>query len=202
MSIPLNYRPIVKQVAQHEAGHYVVARVLGFKVGEISLMMTDFRGGHEAGSTIGLAMPLRTVEDSIQYLESRIQILYAGALSEALQNGEIDNALATASLNTGGGARDFGKIQELMNLIRNLKSPDAFGEGATRASLSGINNELYNRAAEAVMCEKDIIDGLAARITSDVRSLNQRVVISEQELLVLPDLVARFGEAHADNDEA
>jgi len=195
MNFQSEYRSVIRRVAQHEAGHYIISRALGFAVGEISLTMTDLHGGHEAGSTIVLAKPIRTLEETIQYLEHRIQILFAGALSEALENGEIDSARAQESLKAGGGARDFDKIRELMNLLRNLKAPDAHGEGEPQASLSAIDNDLYNRAAEAVIREKDLINGLAARITSEVKSLRQRVVIPKQELMALPTLVGRFGNA-------
>jgi hypothetical protein len=124
MTIPAEYRKIILRTAQHEAGHYVASRVLGFGVGKLSLRFTDYQGGHSGGSEITLARPLRTLEDTTNYLEDRVIVLYAGAVAEALQDDDIDGAIVSSSLQTGGGARDFKKIEELVNLIRNIKFPD------------------------------------------------------------------------------
>jgi hypothetical protein len=68
--------------AMHEAGHYMVARVLGFDTGEIYINV-DLKGA-DGGSIIYPHKSLETLGEVCEYLERRIQVLCAGALAQHL----------------------------------------------------------------------------------------------------------------------
>jgi hypothetical protein len=62
----------------HECGHLLAARSLGFPTGGIHLSPT------EAGASIDLRLSLKTVGEVLEFIERRVQVLYAGSLAESL----------------------------------------------------------------------------------------------------------------------
>ncbi len=85
-------------VARHEFGHYTVARFLGFEAEDVKLAAKATFGGVAGTAGLKLLHPLITSDDILKYCESRIKILFAGVLAEALENGVIknDNAILYA----------------------------------------------------------------------------------------------------------
>lgn len=155
------HRPMVRRVAQHEVGHYAVAKVLGFGTGSIDLTIFDLNGGHQAGSEIYPSCALRDMQGIDDYLERRITVLYAGALAETLNKGTLNNDDAIKSLRAGGGVRDFDKARELIQLLRSIRFPDSANDDQINIELNDIDNKLWNRAAEIVQAECEIIEGIA-----------------------------------------
>jgi prephenate dehydrogenase len=86
---PMEDQPIgelqwyLDQIARHEVGHAVVARVLGFKTGAISLMLKAANGDHTACATTPLYTSTPNSADVESYIERRIMVLIAGTMSEA-----------------------------------------------------------------------------------------------------------------------
>jgi hypothetical protein len=179
------------QIARHECGHYIAARVLGFKTGFCSIQL-DFPNGHRGESEIILRASLRTSEDLRSYIERRVQVLYAGTLAEALEGSEINNNKALELIKVGGD-QDHAKVRELVNLLRNHLFPDTPLE-STQNELDQIDQDLWNRATELVLREREIIQGLAARLASEVKGFSVRAELSVNELDKLPALVKRFGK--------
>ena len=54
------------QIANHEAGHYIVATVLGFKTGEITIIIKDDK--KKACTKIILDEPLSNINNCIGFL--------------------------------------------------------------------------------------------------------------------------------------
>lgn len=187
------HRRDICRIGQHEAGHYIVARVLGFRTGSISLTITDLSGGHRAGSEIIPACALSGDESIVDYLERRVIVLYSGALAESISNGQLDNDSALKSIRTGGGMRDYDKARELIQLIRNLKYQSAATEEEIQNGLDLIDNELWNRAAAIVETEHLLIVGLGSRLASEMNFVGQSFTLSEEELESLPSIQERFG---------
>lgn len=147
--MPEQLRPIVRRVARHEAGHYVVGRILGFEVGDCTATILDMNGGHRGGSETTLGRPLVSLEQVEIYLQHRVQVLYAGALAESLsQLGKVDNDLALNSAHKGGAQDDRSKARELIHLIRNLRYP----EYSSRNADSPRRNRLGRMECRCGMC--------------------------------------------------
>lgn len=192
--ITSNYRQMIRRIGQHEVGHFIVARVLGFKTGSITLTITDLLGGHRAGSEIIPSCALSGDQEIIDYLERRVTVLYSGAHAESLFEGQLNNEHALQCVQSGGGVRDYDKVRELIQLIRNLKYPSATTEYEIQSSLSSIENELWNRAAAIVETEHLLIEGLGDRLASEMKYVGETFTLSEEELDSLPVIRDRFGK--------
>lgn len=184
---------IARQVALHEAGHYVAARVLGFKTGDLELTMQD-GGGHHASCDIKLYQPLTDEAAIVDYLERRIVVLTAGAMSETLRNGEFDNQAACDSSNTGGAMNDRAKAREHLQLLRNIQHKTApSDENEILAQMSVIDQALWKRAGELVVAEYEQIEGIGPALAARMLHLGQRAVLTGAEIDALPAVRARFG---------
>ncbi|WP_433768711.1 peptidase M41 [Pseudomonas putida] len=168
------------QIAQHEMGHYVVARALGFETGGVTLTVTmDLR--HKGGASISLVRPISSMQAMKQYLEARMMVLFAGAMAQTLPSAQtrekrVDKTKAVAILNGAFGAeRDDAKIRELRQLLRNLTYPDTDPAAcdSITAELKAINDRLWLRTQE-------IVEALAETITDLGKALVERMALVEQ----------------------
>jgi hypothetical protein len=76
-----NKREIIRQpvdVLRHEAGHMVMAKVLGFDTGILTYSPAC------AGAQIVLDLPLPDIPTLVNFIERRTMVLYAGSMAEAL----------------------------------------------------------------------------------------------------------------------
>ncbi|AWY41556.1 peptidase M41 [Pseudomonas putida] len=178
--MPPAVRDHALQIAQHEMGHYVVARALGFETGGVTLTVTrDLR--HKGGATISLVRPISSMEAMKQYLEARMMVLFAGAMAQTLPSAQtrekrVDKTKAVAILNGAFGAeRDDAKIRELRQLLRNLTYPDTDPAAcdSITAELKAINDRLWLRTQE-------IVEALAETITDLGKALVERMALVEQ----------------------
>ena len=84
MALPLDLRLLADRVAKHEMGHYVVARALGFRTGDVSIEIIGHAEGHRGTAEITLHEKIRSIEELRVYLERRIIVLNAGGAAETL----------------------------------------------------------------------------------------------------------------------
>ena len=61
------------QIANHEAGHYIVATVLGFKTGEITIIIKDDKK-KKACTKIILDEPLSNINNILDFCYRRVQV--------------------------------------------------------------------------------------------------------------------------------
>jgi len=182
----------VRPLGYHEAGHYVVARVLGFKPQSLKLQMVDLNGGHIGGSILELSRALLTVDSILKYLEDRIQVLYAGALAQSLSKGKIDDKVAISVLENGGGQNDFAKARELLHVIRNIRFPTSTDESELQSGLDDINDDLWGRTIALVEKDHELICGLGSRLASQLKVTGQEFELNEAELETLRSIQQRF----------
>lgn len=178
--LPTAVRDRALQIAQHEMGHYVVARALGFETGGVTLTVSkDLR--HKGGATINLVQPISSMEAMKAYLEARMMVLFAGAMAQTLPSapsGErcVDMSKAPAILNGAYGAeRDDAKLRELRHLLRNITYATTNPESSDSitAELRTINDRLWLRTQE-------MVEALAETITALGAALVDRLVLVEQ----------------------
>ncbi len=179
------------RVARHEAGHYVTARVLGFRAGPCSIRI-DFPIDHRGGAGVELATALTSVDDVADYLERRVQVLYAGTLAEAMSEGVIDQPKAIEYLKTGS-ARDHAKVRELINILRNIKYPETQALERTQKELTDLDLTLLGKTEAIVLAEGKIIHKLANHLASGIRAYGQDFELSVEALNNFRPLVKRFG---------
>jgi len=175
-------------VAQHEAGHFVAARVLGFRTVGISVEMLP-NGGHNGGAEIALSEPLQSLGETMEYLRRRVQVLYAGALAQTLRENaprvEADQEQACKFLRAGGGAeQDYAKARELMRVLRNIQHSDTEGtdEKLSDQQLAQIERDLWAGAVNIVEKNGVAITRIANLITSRMSRSNQKAKITNDDL--------------------
>lgn len=189
--VPQHLIQIASRIGRHEASHWVVARTLGFTVGQISVTLLDDFGGHRGGSDIEPAWSVLTLDDVIRYLEARIQVLHAGALGEALFGGKIDNRAALDAA-AKGAKNDFDKGRELIHALRNIKYPNDRSNTEIQQHLSELDSDLFNRAAVLVEAESELINGFGQRIAQEFRQINSPITLTIEDLNRLPAVQARW----------
>jgi hypothetical protein len=191
-------------LARHEAGHYVVARCLGFSPGEIRLKITgahviypDHPGvwlrQHEGSCFVNLDEVLQTTEAVRDWLDRRIQALLAGALAQSLGEEGPNGVLAAQFLETNA-AGDHKIIQTFVLLARNMACPlpTSGDEGAAQNHVIFKRN--WDRALALVQTEAAVIEGLANVVAG--HALKSRPVPKDviERLAVIKD---RFGQPAA-----
>lgn len=181
--VELTYR------ARYEFGHYLVSRILGFRPGAVTLakpLLTSTGGTAE----LDLMLPLKTFPDVISYCERRIEVLFAGVLAEALENGVVDNERAIRYAETSG-ANDFTKAHEHLNLLRNClheRSPSA----EANLEIQQISDRLWQEACILVTAEGELIQQLAGELVRKGAIPLLSSTFSAAELLSHPLLIKRF----------
>ncbi len=173
-------------------GHYVVARLMGFTTGSVSIELKDYMYGVQGSAAIVPARPLRSIDDVVDYLGRRVRVLYAGAIAETIEtsnpNKQVDEEAAGKrfSDNDPEIANDHAKAREHLQLLRNLLYPDTDSHAcAIQAELDAINDKLWQSTILLVQQHHKVIAGLASNLSSRVKRVKVEAVISAEELETL-----------------
>ncbi|MCO7524861.1 hypothetical protein NJH54_10080 [Pseudomonas asiatica] len=195
--VPTHIRDQARKVAQHEMGHYVMARVMGFVTDGVSIEIRH--NGHLGGATVQLSESLRSLDDVSSYLKRRVLVLYAGAMAETLHPAHIpksgvDQEMAVKILNEGLGAeQDYAKAREAILLLRNIEHPGTLEEGDVQQELNELAQSLWDRTVEVVELLESTIVGVAGALTERLHSAGPRepyvAAFSKDDLEEIPNLM-------------
>jgi len=157
--IPADLKWLVTQLARHEVAHALIAKSLGFTVGEIRIGVSSATGDHEGSSGATSNRHLKTVEDVVQYSEDRIVVLMAGTMAEAESEGEVGRGFDSAFKESWS---DYSKMLDHMQLLANLSGENfqsCFGTSylRLRARTATIVHENFPLILE-------VVDVLAERV--------------------------------------
>ena len=195
--LPHHVRDYAQKIAQHEMGHYVVSRVLGFRTGDVTLKIMGPFLGHLGGAVTRLATSTNDIADVSAYIERRVQILYAGGQAQTLPpllpHKTVDVQEAIKIVQGGQGAeQDHAKARELIHLLRGIRHPstDPTDEVAVQAELTAIDVELWNKATVLVETHADAIVSLGRVLASRVKRVGVEVTLRESFLDGLPTVKA------------
>lgn len=196
--IDLIYKRNFYKYGQHEFGHYIAARTLGFETNGVTFTITGIPEGHSGECVITLSKKLTSIEDTVEYIENRIIILYAGSLAESISIGndkKVDHAYARKELLEGGAVNDHAKVRELLRILHNLTSSTELHKEATRKQeLNDISDELWIRAVKIVEKEWHIIEGMGERLVEGVKTSYEPFHLSAEDINEARFIKDRFGE--------
>ncbi|MFH4887344.1 hypothetical protein WL047_23175 [Vibrio alginolyticus] len=179
--MPINdaNRPFLVELCKHELGHYYMAKSSGFGVNQLDVNFTS-RDKFHGKAHITIYM---TDNASVEMLlSSRIKVLMAGVLAESLdENNKIDNTLALEKL--GVNARsDKEKYEELLNLLRCIRFPDAMTDELILKHNNDLCSELWNEVATYIESIAEKITSVANRVSEKMKYGSYNYSFSAAEL--------------------
>ncbi|WP_322106032.1 hypothetical protein [Paraburkholderia sp. J41] len=176
-------------IGQHEAGHFFVARAMGFRVEKVTLKFIG-RGNekeppHRGEANIHLYRNLLGIDQVSKYLRDRISVLYAGALAEALKGHVIDEEIAKFSQETNA-AVDVAKASEYLEMLLNVERGDDVSLAdpeSRRCTRNALCGELYQNAADVVMAHANAIKVVGAELARKaMENWGREVVLTVDEI--------------------
>ncbi len=146
----------------------------------------DIFGGRSGHSEVILAGPVDSLNKVENYLEKRVKILYAGAAAEALRGMCVNQDQAIQILRGPGGATDWSRARDCIQLLRNVRFPDEGDDEEIQRQLDGLDQRLWAETVSTVEKFADVIGQLAEMMTKRVLEPridpNAGITISEQEI--------------------
>lgn len=193
--IPPHHRARARPIAQHEMGHFVIAKALGFNTGEVSLTLTGF-DGHRGGATLFLYEPLGSLPEICRYLEKRVLVLLSGAIAETLSASNVPgrgvNEKEASVIILGPTAEsDLGKARELVAMLRNILHPQSLDRDETSEQKKEIMDRLWDRAVALVTQYEDLIVGLAGALVESIKPTGRETyqgIMTEETLAEIRNL--------------
>jgi hypothetical protein len=183
---------LVRQIALHEAGHYVVGRVVRFMMGDIELRFDDSQGHHHGTTTIYLYENLRGREEVLDYLRRRVMQLYAGVWAQSLtEGGDVDEGEAY-SFCVRGGLNDERLAREHMFTIRNLLHAIPHSRKECENQHDDIYFPLWKESGDLVKQYAKIIIAIADFSRTLVKEFGTTYTIKAVDIEAIPEVKACF----------
>jgi hypothetical protein len=155
---------MIEDDIRHEFGHVVVAKILRFETGAVSLLPT------KAKAEIHLRPRLGSLADVSDYLRNRIQVLYGGAGAQALGRDGIVNPVVAEGLLDTTAMNDHAKIRELLRIVSAVEHPDANDDKARCRETTALDNELRAKTGALIERHSELIFGLTEFFISQMGS--------------------------------
>lgn len=159
------HRGVLEDLAAHEFGHLVAARALGFRTGDVSLVLNSPDGSHTGTVEIFTDEGTPDMATAFDYMQRRVMVHYSGMLAqweEPLSQSRVIHALQDE-----GGESDRQKARELIQVMLNIKG-DVTDDGPTRAMLG------LGMSANILITQNfGVIRALAARFASNIQFYGQ-----------------------------
>ena len=191
--IPEDQRPFVLQKCRHEFGHYVIAKVLGFRTGDLSFRLTSLNGHHVGSSEVMVQTSTPDVPSILAYLERRIVVLYSGAMAEATSAQDVSMRLAKDIFARGGAEGDMVKIEELIAVHLNISQPDAMEDEARVLARRDLMSRLCQEAARMVRAEHSLISELATLLAQHLTAVGRGAGLHAKDIDDMEPMKTRFG---------
>ncbi|MQP53293.1 MULTISPECIES: hypothetical protein [unclassified Flavobacterium] len=173
-----------EKICIHEAGHLIASKLLGFKTNGISIKIYPTIG-HSGEATIILPTPEITNNDKlIEYLEKRVQILYAGVIAQFTDiDKNFDNENALKEWRNGGGMVDYAKVRELTHILRNIKYPTTSEEDEQQLELDKLDQVNFANSVKIVFENIIEIHRIGKLLSYKVLQYDITYTLTEDELL-------------------
>lgn len=175
-------REVIDKIGLHEAGHFVVAKKLGVEVGETTMCLIDICNDYDCSVSMNTAQRLPEVSEIDQFLEKRIQVLFAGSMAQSLVKGKVDQGAVESAMKNGEGREDEQKTAELIHLLRNIRHADIVDDNEFREAVMALFRDLWEKARVLVENEHKVISALGNHLSTSVKVGGEKYVFSKEEL--------------------
>ncbi|QBE66351.1 hypothetical protein [Pseudoduganella lutea] len=160
----------VDQIARHELGHAVAARLLGFHSGKMVLAVSAANGDHEASTSVGLDMALSDVSQIRSYVEKRVIVLMAGTMAEPDTSQDL-MAEFHAAFEAGPANSDRQKCEEFLQLLQNVE----VGNLDAQPNHTDYYRKLVFATHRLITANHAAIDRIAIKMSHQVQTFGQIV---------------------------
>jgi len=170
-------------VIRHEVGHWVLAKYLGFKTGdiEIEILENNKFHGHNGAAKIFPEPDINNLDTLYKYIDNRICILFAGVISQILEKNNSNERTAAILLETDG-ADDYKKIQELLFIARGVRFSGSIQESSELDHRNLIQKECWEKSDFLVKENKDLILFISKKIAQEIVLSNKCYLFKEERL--------------------
>ncbi|WP_405128679.1 hypothetical protein [Pseudoalteromonas sp. PB2-1] len=159
-----------EHVVRHEIGHWYVAKVLGFDVGEIRIYLKKMAQyeSHEAHAHINIHPSLNKKEDISEYLVRRVSVLWAGVIFQSVSDKRsVEKILETDCIS------DHSKLRELCYILRGIRfSTDTKIENELD-QINAIYDETWEKAKDIYNSNEAEIERLVKKVCSEIKEWNR-----------------------------
>lgn len=176
----------IENICNHEAGHYIIARELGFITNGISIQM---RINECVGQSViePRTSGINGFTELENYIRRRIKVLYAGVISESYEMENFSD-YALKEWNSAGGKDDYSKIRELTQVLRNIVYPKTENEPEAQRELTELDNELFGQTVEIVEKRLLLIREISSLLSEKVKEYDIKYSLTEAEINHVPNI--------------
>lgn len=174
-----------KNLAYHEAGHWIVAKHLGFKVGDISLTVQMVTGINKKsnfygnGSSFVYPDPYFISLDHVDdYLINRMAILIAGVTAQ-----KIVDEMPLQEIWEKCGSDDNEKIKELSYILHGIRfDNNEFTADQKLDQINGLTQEAGEVARSIIEKEQKNLERVADWLAAQVKKVDKQFTFSLIEI--------------------
>ena len=171
----------VEEIARHEIAHIVVAKALGFRTGEVTLVLNSRDGSHVGTSEVFLECVTSSIQDISTYLDHRVMVLLAGAIAEPV-DGDVRIPGAYDSVRSEGAASDLQKAVELICLRLNING------NCESNGIDKMLRALVLKTSQVVEANFAVIAALSERFAARISFYGERIGWERSEIDAQPEI--------------
>lgn len=200
MALPkLNDNQDIKRVIHHELGHWLMAREVGFEIGEIRL---DTLWGKAAGSSKVFpraTSQLSSAESIDEYITKRVMVLCAGVRTEvewyhrmpgfSFGKDDVNNVYENGVIDTSG-LTDKGRIDELLIILAGIRYNAANSYSDLSHQMRAIFETIYSQVCEIAEDFMEKLFILAELIEKEQWQGRCKLTVSSKRLIELEAVAA------------
>lgn len=164
-----------RQLAYHEAGHWIVAKLLGFVVGDIALTVhgeqLDKKKYHFHGSGSSHVFPgasLASMKDVDEYIIKRMAILIAGVGAQ-----KRTDSRDTDTIWKEHAMDDHGKLNQLFFVLRGIRYPGQVSIEDEVKHRNELTLEVGSLVESLLEKNTNLLEEVANYLISQVKNSNQ-----------------------------
>ncbi|WP_454722582.1 hypothetical protein [Delftia acidovorans] len=172
-------------LAYHEAGHWIVARHLDFKVGEISLTVNMYKTERDkkyfegyGSSHVDPEPVISSLAQVEKYLLERMAVLIAGVSAQMI----VEKKRTLDEVWQICGSDDQGKLNELSFILRGIRFKNDISSDTELSHRNQLISEADELVKKILTDKMQILEKIAKWMASQVKNLGKKYAFTKEDL--------------------